>query len=83
MVVRTWEQASKATTLQKVVVATDDERIAEACRQAGAEVVMTSSECRNGVWLTRIRSECSATLRHSTDHCIYSIVLCAPCKREI
>ncbi len=51
MVVRTWEQASKATTLQKVVVATDDERIAEACRQAGAEVVMTSSECRNGVCL--------------------------------
>ncbi len=48
MVVRTWEQASKATTLQKVVVATDDERIASACRDAGAEVVMTSSECPNG-----------------------------------
>ncbi len=48
MVVRTWEQACKATTLQKVVVATDDERIASACRKAGAEVVMTSSECPNG-----------------------------------
>ncbi|KAK9905929.1 hypothetical protein WJX75_009121 [Coccomyxa subellipsoidea] len=48
MVVRTWEQARKATTLQKVVVATDDERIAAACREAGADVVMTSSECPNG-----------------------------------
>ncbi|CAL8471994.1 g11536 [Coccomyxa elongata] len=48
MVVHTWEQACKATTLQKVVVATDDERIASACRKAGAEVVMTSSECPNG-----------------------------------
>ena len=48
MVVRTWEQACKAITLNKVVVATDDERIAKACTEAGAEVIMTSSECPNG-----------------------------------
>ena len=48
MVVRTWEQALKATTLSKVVVATDSEQIAETCRAAGAEVVMTSDACPNG-----------------------------------
>jgi 3-deoxy-manno-octulosonate cytidylyltransferase (CMP-KDO synthetase) len=30
------------------VVATDDERIAEVCRAAGAQVVMTSDSCPNG-----------------------------------
>ena len=48
MVVRTWEQAKKAASLDFVVVATDDRRIANACRQAGAEVVMTSPDCPNG-----------------------------------
>lgn len=57
MVVRTWEQARKATTLQKVVVATDDERIAAACREAGADVVMTSSECPNGLSLPAEREQ--------------------------
>ena len=49
MVVRTWEQALKASTLSKVIVATDSEKIAETCRAAGAEVVMTSDTCPNGV----------------------------------
>ena len=48
MVVRTWQQACLCKTLSKVIVATDDERIAEACRQEGAEVVMTSVSCANG-----------------------------------
>jgi len=48
MVVRTWEQACKARTLDAVVVATDDERIADVCRRAGARVVMTSETCANG-----------------------------------
>lgn len=30
------------------VVATDDEKIAECCRGFGADVVITSAECRNG-----------------------------------
>lgn len=37
-----------ASTLENVVVATDDEKIAECCRGFGADVVMTSVECRNG-----------------------------------
>lgn len=31
-----------------LVVATDDEKIAECCRQFGADVIMTSESCRNG-----------------------------------
>lgn len=41
-----WEQACKV--LDTVLVATDDERIAACVRGFGGEVVMTSSECRNG-----------------------------------
>ena len=48
MILRTYRQALKATALQAIVVATDDERIAAVCREAGAEVVMTSPNCPNG-----------------------------------
>lgn len=48
MILRTYEQACKAKTLDAVVIATDDERIAEVCRAAGARVVMTSPDCANG-----------------------------------
>ena len=45
---RSWEAARKVRGIERVVVATDDERIAGACRAFGAEVVMTSPECANG-----------------------------------
>lgn len=48
MIQRTWEQAKLAATLDAVIVATDDGRIAESCRIFGADVVMTSEECTNG-----------------------------------
>ncbi|KZV51574.1 cmp-2-keto-3-deoctulosonate (cmp-kdo) cytidyltransferase [Dorcoceras hygrometricum] len=48
MIQRTWERAKLATTLDHVVVATDDDKIAEYCRGFGADVVMTSESCRNG-----------------------------------
>ncbi|KAK9820542.1 hypothetical protein WJX72_011452 [[Myrmecia] bisecta] len=48
MVVRTYEQARRSVTLDALFVATDDERIADACRKAGAHVLMTSSTCPNG-----------------------------------
>ena len=48
MIVRTYEQAAKATTLTRLVVATDDVRIKRACEAAGAEVVMTDDDIPNG-----------------------------------
>ncbi|CAK7327632.1 unnamed protein product [Dovyalis caffra] len=48
MIQRTWERTKLATTLDHIVVATDDEKIAECCRGFGADVVMTSESCRNG-----------------------------------
>lgn len=43
-----WEAASSITGVDAVYVATDDDRIAEASRAFGAEVVMTSEDCANG-----------------------------------
>ncbi|OIV99156.1 hypothetical protein TanjilG_01131 [Lupinus angustifolius] len=48
MIQRTWERAKLAATLDHVVVATDDEKIADCCRQFGADVIMTSESCQNG-----------------------------------
>ena len=42
MVVRVWRQAARACALSRVVVATDDERIAHAVAAAGGEAMMTS-----------------------------------------
>ncbi|XP_073116374.1 3-deoxy-manno-octulosonate cytidylyltransferase, mitochondrial-like isoform X2 [Elaeis guineensis] len=48
MIQRTWERAKLASSLEHVVVATDDEKIAECCRGFGADVIMTSESCQNG-----------------------------------
>src|SRR5437899_6571748 len=48
MVVRVWRQASKAQSLSRVLVATDDERIARAVRAAGGEAEMTMSTHQSG-----------------------------------
>ena len=48
MIVRVLERAQQATTLQKVVVATDDERIAEVVRQAGGETILTRTDHPSG-----------------------------------
>lgn len=45
---RTWQAAKAVESADMVVVATDDGRIADASSAFGAEVVMTSSDCRNG-----------------------------------
>jgi 3-deoxy-manno-octulosonate cytidylyltransferase (CMP-KDO synthetase) len=42
MVQHVWERARQARTVDRVLVATDDERIAEVVRAFGGEVVMTS-----------------------------------------
>ena len=48
MIVRTYLQAKKALSLDGLVVATDDRRIASVCEAAGAEVILTSRDCENG-----------------------------------
>lgn len=45
---RSWEAATAVQGIDRVVVATDDARIADHAAAFGAEVVMTSSDARNG-----------------------------------
>ncbi|APX91077.1 3-deoxy-manno-octulosonate cytidylyltransferase [Brevirhabdus pacifica] len=52
LVRRTWEAACQVEVevegAARIVVATDDDRIATACAEFGAEVVMTPESCANG-----------------------------------
>ena len=48
LVERTWQAARAIDGVARVVVATEDGRIRDACEAFGAEVVMTSDACRNG-----------------------------------
>jgi len=48
MVRRVWEGARGARSLREVIVATDDERVASACRGFGARVAMTRSDHATG-----------------------------------
>lgn len=45
---RSWDAAKAVRGVDRVVVATDDDRIRAAAEGFGAEVVMTSSDCANG-----------------------------------
>ncbi len=45
---RSWDAAQAVSGVDRVVVATDDARIADHAREFGAEVVMTSPDARNG-----------------------------------
>jgi len=48
MIQRVYEQAMKAQSPIEVIVATDDERVANAVKMFGGKVVMTSTEHRSG-----------------------------------
>lgn len=48
LIERSWRAAQAVDGVDRVVVATDDDRIRDACESFGAEVVMTSSDCVNG-----------------------------------
>ena len=43
-----WEKCVKCKGIDRVIVATDDERIYNACKEFGAEVEMTSTEHKSG-----------------------------------
>ena len=48
LIERSWEAACGAATADHVWIATDEPRIADAARRFGAQVVLTSTDCRNG-----------------------------------
>ncbi|MDR0664718.1 MAG: 3-deoxy-manno-octulosonate cytidylyltransferase [Helicobacteraceae bacterium] len=48
MIALTCAQAKKATLADRTIVATDDERIANAALNAGCEAIMTRADCANG-----------------------------------
>ena len=48
LIQRCWEAATTCRGIDRVIVATDDERIAAAAASVGAEVVMTPVDCANG-----------------------------------
>jgi 3-deoxy-D-manno-octulosonate cytidylyltransferase len=48
MVVRVWRQASQAKSVARVIVATDDERIAAPVRAAGGEAMLTAPAHQSG-----------------------------------
>lgn len=48
LIQRSWEAAMAVPNIARVVVATDDDRIKSAAHGFGADVVMTSTSCKNG-----------------------------------
>ena len=48
LIERSWIAATAVQGVDRVVVATDDDRIKDVCEAFGAEVVMTSENCANG-----------------------------------
>jgi len=48
MIARVWDRCCGALPPEKVYVATDDDRIADACRAEGIQVVMTPDDCLTG-----------------------------------
>lgn len=48
LIERSWMAARAVEGVDRVVVATDDDRIKSKCEEFGAEVVMTSENCGNG-----------------------------------
>ncbi len=59
---RSWEAAMAVRGVDRVVVATDDDRIRSHAEGFGAEVVMTSSACRNGT------ERCAEVAQHLPRH---------------
>jgi 3-deoxy-manno-octulosonate cytidylyltransferase (CMP-KDO synthetase) len=48
LIERTYEAAKVLASVADIYIATDDDRIKEACEAFGAKVLMTSVDCRNG-----------------------------------
>ncbi len=61
MIQRVWEQTRTAASVTRVVVATDDERIAAAVKAFGGDFVMTSPDCASGTDRLAQAAECLGT----------------------
>ena len=48
LIQHTWEQVQKAPIVEKVIIATDSEKVLSACKSFGAECVMTSADHQSG-----------------------------------
>ena len=64
---RSWEVAKTVNDAQRVVIATDDIRISNHAESFGAEVVMTSENCKNGT------ERCAEALDHLEEE--YDLVI--------
>ena len=58
LIERTWRAARAVAGLDRVIVATDDSRIADTARDFGADVAMTAPDCANGT------ERCADVLAH-------------------
>lgn len=67
LIQRSWEAAMQVEGADRVVIATDDGRIADAAAAFGAEVVMTATTCQNGT------ERCAEALQNVTGD--YDIVV--------
>lgn len=70
MIARVWEQACKATRLDRVIIATDDERIEAEAKQIGAEVMLTRDDHPSG---TDRCAEVAARLRLDAQSVVINI----------
>jgi 3-deoxy-manno-octulosonate cytidylyltransferase (CMP-KDO synthetase) len=59
---RSWEAAMAVGGVDRVVIATDDDRIRSHAESFGAEVVMTSAQCQNGT------ERCAEVAEHLPGH---------------
>src|SRR3989338_1594468 len=69
LIQHTYENALKAKSLDKLLIATDTEEIAKVCIRFGAEVIMTPESCQNGTERACAAIECTPSLRD------YSVVI--------
>lgn len=48
MIQRVWEQCTKAIEIEKIYIATEDERILNHCNENGMQCILTSDDCLTG-----------------------------------
>ncbi|EPX83961.1 3-deoxy-manno-octulosonate cytidylyltransferase family protein [Salipiger mucosus] len=65
LIERTWRAAMAVQGVDRVVVATDDDRILEECRRIGANAMMTPTDCENGT------ERCAYVAKHFPEYDLF------------